>query len=116
MLLHSSSVRGQECIALLHMNKLSLILIYSPFLQYQILMRKLLGKVGKHKEQCTHLSSSRRGFELSTRTTKGPQLSTSSARQSNLQAVFLLIVLRSILRREKDSNFTPHRTRTQNCK
>jgi hypothetical protein len=82
VLLHSSSVRGQECIALLHMNKLSPILIYSPFLQYQILMRKLLGKVGKHKEQCTHLSSSRRGFELSTRTTKGPQLSTQVLRVS----------------------------------
>jgi hypothetical protein len=80
-LLHSSSVRGQHCISLLHMNKLSRMLIYSSCVQYQILMKKPVEKVGDCTRQCVHLSSSRRRFELSTPTTKGPQLSTSSARQ-----------------------------------
>jgi hypothetical protein len=68
-------------------------LIYSSFVQYQILMEKLDEKVGKYKKQCTHLSSSRRRFELPTPTTKEPQLRTSFTRQELLQGVFLLIML-----------------------
>jgi hypothetical protein len=55
-------------------------------------MEKLDGKVGKYKEQCTHLSSSRKGFELSTPTIKYKFLRVKKL----LQGVFVLIMLWNI--------------------